>query len=52
MALNGFQHHGNHLSKIFVLVKILLPLKNCGMIVSKRRLEWSQRPAKKVVTIT
>jgi hypothetical protein len=46
------QLHGNHLSKVIVLVRTFLTLKGCGMIVSRRRLRWNQRPTRKVVTRT
>jgi hypothetical protein len=37
------QHHANHSSKEYVLMKTFLSFKGFGMTASKRRLGWSQR---------
>jgi hypothetical protein len=42
------QLHGNHLSKVFALGKSFLTLNGFGVIVSKRRLEWTQRLTRRI----
>jgi hypothetical protein len=52
MALNGFPTYGNHLSKLSALGKTLLTLRGLKMIISRRRLRWSQRSARRMVKRT
>jgi hypothetical protein len=44
--------HGNYSSKVFVLGRTFLTLKNCEMTMSRRRLKWSQRPTRRGVMRT
>jgi hypothetical protein len=44
--------YGNQLSKVSYLKKTFLNLKGFGMIISNRRLRWSQRSTKRMVKRT
>jgi len=46
------QFHGKTLSRAIILVRIFLLLKHYGIIAFKRKLGWSQRPARTMVMIT
>jgi hypothetical protein len=48
----GSHLNGKHLSREFVLRKTFPPGKDYGMIVSRRKLEWSQRETDMEVIMT
>jgi hypothetical protein len=52
IALNGFPTSWEPFVKGICVYEYLPTLKGFGMVISKRRLEWSQRPARRVVTRT
>jgi hypothetical protein len=52
MALNGFPTSWEPFVKGICAHENLPNFERCGMIISKRKLKWSQRPTRRVVTRT